>query len=88
MDHWIFLAEDRDNFFLAVWSRIWLVDTQLKLDQSDSHSYSAATFFYIFMYKMTFLLILPNFNPLQTLEVQFFGLLFRRIYGRHYLTLF
>ena len=29
-------------------------------------------FFYIFVYNMTFLYILPNFNPLRTLEVIFF----------------
>ena len=37
---------------------------------------------------MTLLLILPNFNPLRTLEVILFLLLFPRIYGRHYLILF
>ena len=46
------------------------------------------SFFYIFVYNMTFLHILPNFSPLRTLEVILFLLLFPRIYGRHYLTLF
>ena len=46
------------------------------------------SFFYIFVYNMTFLHILPNFNPLRTLEVILFLLLFPRIYGRHYLILF
>ena len=30
------------------------------------------SFFYIFVYKITFLLIVHNLNPLRTLEVQFF----------------
>ena len=46
------------------------------------------SFFYISVHNMTFLYILPNFNPLRTLEVICFGLLFLRIYGRHFLTLF
>ena len=46
------------------------------------------SFFYIFVYNMTFLHILPNFSPLRTLEAILFLLLFPRIYGRHYLTLF
>ena len=46
------------------------------------------SFFYIFVYNMTFLHILPNFNPLRTLEVILFLLLFPRIHGHHYLTLF
>ena len=45
------------------------------------------SFFYIFVYNMTFLHILPNFNPLRTLKFALFGLLFSRIYGRRYLTL-
>ena len=45
-------------------------------------------FFTFFVYNMTFLHILPNFNPLRTSEVPLFGLLFSRIYGCHYLTLF
>ena len=46
------------------------------------------SFFYISVYNMTFLHILPNFSPLRTSEVILFLLLFPRIYGRHYLTLF
>ena len=56
-----------------------------KMSLRSNYWYS---FFSISVYNMTFLHILPNFNPLRTLEVILFLLLFPRIYGRHYLTLF
>ena len=59
--------------------------SSLKVLLRSNYWYS---FFYIFVYNMTFLYILPNFNPLRKLEVILFLLLFPRIYGRHYLTLF
>ena len=37
---------------------------------------------------MTFLLMLPNFNPLRRLEVFFFLAFYSRFHGRHYLALF
>ena len=44
-------------------------DTKLKVPLRSNCWYS---FFYIFVYNMTFLYILPNFNPLRALEVIFF----------------
>ena len=59
------------------------------VDMSSRLGYEFVHFMSIFVYNMTFLHILPNFNPLRTLEViLFFLLLFPRIYGCHYLTLF
>ena len=35
---------------------------------------------------MTFLLMLPNYNPLRRLEVFFFLAFYSRFHGRHYVT--
>ena len=70
---------------LNKWSLTWqplqsIAKRYFKVPLRSNYWYS---FFYIFVYNMTFLHILPNFNPLRTLEVALFGLLFSRIYRRH-----
>ena len=54
----------------GIWGRLrrWVFKVSL---WSNCWLYS---YFYIFVYNMTFSLILPNFNPLQTSEVYFWGL--------------
>ena len=66
-------------------SNFFNYDFSFKVLLRSNYRYS---FFYIFVYNMTFSHILPNFNPLRTLEVILLLLLFPRIYGRHYLILF
>ena len=46
-------------------------------------SNSRYPFFYTFVHTRSFLVILPNFNLLLTLQRMFFGPLFPRIYCRH-----